>query len=1303
MLILANDINIRVNFDSDADSLVTEIRDLNRGLNSLNDNIRESADLQEEAARDAIRALNNQQRNTRAQIRSEEQLNDAIGERIRNTAALSDSLVSNVQSSFSRIKEIAIGTLSALGLEDLFGDISQSMSEALENASSISEAENLISSVYASGAKSLIEWSDANATAYGLANSASKQYLSSLTGIMHNLGVEDAYLGNMSQNYVKLIGDLASAYNSTTSEVFESVRSAITGSTETLKKYGIVLNETNAQQFLNEQGINATYRSLDSLSKQYVNYAYILKTTESIQGDYSKTFDSFSNTIKTLKNDWQNFLTLLGQYAIPILKPILDWLRTLIAYASAVLKYLGNINGWEIYQSDAIDNSKLIVENTEDAADAQTDVTNAVEATNKAMKKGVKLLDLYTLDFSDSASAASSTSDINTPEIPGISSELDKLANFEYNAPESILPDIDVDANLVQKIGDALSFAIKKLNDFKDDFVNFLEAPIPEKITTAGGLLLNLLAGKMIFDTIKGVVSDLSLSKKALSGFSKSIGSAFLLGISAVNIGQGTVNDNIAQQLGGGLGLAIGGVLFAKNSGLYKLMSEFTYANSNYLFESVSTKFAGGLLAGLTVFLASAAIANISAILTMSNNAVENMKKVAEGSVTATDIFKSTELAESMQAFVDKTESASVAFDDVTGSSENAMQSVTDFLNESTRLPEGETSAEYLDGKLDDLSKTFESLNAEYADYIENSAKPLSDAFVNSLVGPGGILEGSDKLGNSLRNTLNAMLDLQASDLSGATSQLSVLLAKDNKTEDDLERIKYLQDKISAMTDADDTTLSTDIAKKFADADLTSISAVYDYARDLEKEYFDSLDATVEDYQRQINVANITLTSVAATDEEKKEAQSTIDFYTNLINTIDLQKKTIGSEIESQVEDLRNSFSEEAVERIPKVVAQYVVETEFEYRVDKDKLSASAESVLAKEGDTLETYLEKLGFTSSDYKDWSIEKKQNVIVSTEVLADTVLYGNIDDIKFDASQDFIGKDTLKRGISQFFGEQGMNVQFTESGIEYEYAATVAQSLGFTFNPPTSNELNDAKASLEKSIEAVSEYSAKSAGEMLGDDVADETAGSIGSEKSEAKIEEAASNMLANGISAVENPEEAEIKGSDIANSLVNGIREGFNTATSKGSSFMQSVDTLTSVLTGIPKAFEDGFKSSVNSIAGYINYLANGLKEQTSKLNLPEGNITIAQLYSSLKSSNFKIPMLANGGVIPANNPFLAVLGDQRRGLNIEAPVTVIQDAVRDVINEPEQQDNISINVYIGDREIRDFVIDTVTSNNITVG
>ena len=47
----------------------------------------------------------------------------------------------------------------------------------------------------------------------------------------------------------------------------------------------------------------------------------------------------------------------------------------------------------------------------------------------------------------------------------------------------------------------------------------------------------------------------------------------------------------------------------------------------------------------------------------------------------------------------------------------------------------------------------------------------------------------------------------------------------------------------------------------------------------------------------------------------------------------------------------------------------------------------------------------------------------------------------------------------------------------------------------------------------------------------------------------------------------------------------------------------------------------------------------------------------------------KIPYLAQGAVIPPNAPFMAMLGDQRHGTNIEAPLSTIQEAVALVMED----------------------------------
>ena len=71
-----------------------------------------------------------------------------------------------------------------------------------------------------------------------------------------------------------------------------------------------------------------------------------------------------------------------------------------------------------------------------------------------------------------------------------------------------------------------------------------------------------------------------------------------------------------------------------------------------------------------------------------------------------------------------------------------------------------------------------------------------------------------------------------------------------------------------------------------------------------------------------------------------------------------------------------------------------------------------------------------------------------------------------------------------------------------------------------------------------------------------------------------------------------------------------------------------------------------------------------------------------------------VPALAQGAVIPPNRQFLAMLGDQRSGTNIEAPLDTIRQALAETLAAWQggaQGSDQPINIYIGE-ELLDSVI-----------
>lgn len=105
------------------------------------------------------------------------------------------------------------------------------------------------------------------------------------------------------------------------------------------------------------------------------------------------------------------------------------------------------------------------------------------------------------------------------------------------------------------------------------------------------------------------------------------------------------------------------------------------------------------------------------------------------------------------------------------------------------------------------------------------------------------------------------------------------------------------------------------------------------------------------------------------------------------------------------------------------------------------------------------------------------------------------------------------------------------------------------------------------------------------------------------------------------------------------------------------------------------------KSAVNGVITLLNQMVsrlvaalNAVVRAANKLSftVPEWVPTIGGRKFGVNLPTVsapQIPYLARGAVLPANKPFLAMLGDQRHGTNVEAPLQTIQEAVALVMED----------------------------------
>ena len=123
---------------------------------------------------------------------------------------------------------------------------------------------------------------------------------------------------------------------------------------------------------------------------------------------------------------------------------------------------------------------------------------------------------------------------------------------------------------------------------------------------------------------------------------------------------------------------------------------------------------------------------------------------------------------------------------------------------------------------------------------------------------------------------------------------------------------------------------------------------------------------------------------------------------------------------------------------------------------------------------------------------------------------------------------------------------------------------------------------------------------------------------------------------------------------------------------------ETFNSLGQTISDIWNGITSTIKTAINGIIGFINRMISavvtGINAVINALNglsfdLPElfGGGHVGFNISTLTAP--QIPYLAQGAVIPANREFLAVLGDQSHGTNVEAPLDTIKQAVAEVMED----------------------------------
>jgi len=140
---------------------------------------------------------------------------------------------------------------------------------AIKKASDYQEVMSKFETVFGDRTSEVKAWGDEFANQVGRSKTQTAQFLAGAQDLFIPLGFEPGAAEQMSKTVTGLAVDLASFNNMADEDVMRDLQAAMTGSGETMKKYGVIVSEAAVKQELLNQGLDPKVASDQQKVQKY--------------------------------------------------------------------------------------------------------------------------------------------------------------------------------------------------------------------------------------------------------------------------------------------------------------------------------------------------------------------------------------------------------------------------------------------------------------------------------------------------------------------------------------------------------------------------------------------------------------------------------------------------------------------------------------------------------------------------------------------------------------------------------------------------------------------------------------------------------------------------------------------------------------------------------------------------------------------------------------------------------------------------------------------------------------------------
>jgi hypothetical protein len=258
--------------------------------------------------------------------------------------------------------------------------------KAIDSAKDLVEAQSAVAATFKGSSKEVLAWSKSTNDAFS--QTEFNQAIKSYAVFGQAAGLADKANAKFSKGLVDAAQDLSSFHNADPSEVLDNIKSGLTGETEPLRKYGILISEANVNAAAMSMGLVKNVKNLDeikaaqfkatdaqaayttavkehgakSIEAQKAQLALrqanagvkealkgqtpeltdqqkilarrelIMKSLGPATGDWARTIESAANQERLMNANSEDTLATLGQGLLPVYKQLLSIVTDVVSW-----------------------------------------------------------------------------------------------------------------------------------------------------------------------------------------------------------------------------------------------------------------------------------------------------------------------------------------------------------------------------------------------------------------------------------------------------------------------------------------------------------------------------------------------------------------------------------------------------------------------------------------------------------------------------------------------------------------------------------------------------------------------------------------------------------------------------------------------------------------------------------------------------------------------------------------------------------------------------------------------------------